>query len=74
MPNIVIVNQMAELRTQGYTWAAIADTLDITISQVNHLAHYVRHRPRALPIPRGVPTLPRLPSLDLPLYIIKTDV
>lgn len=79
--NELVRNRIRQLRLEGNTWPAIAERLGMTFYQVigiadrdglHHLIPVNREaKPRIpQPIPRGVPTLDPLPSLQMPLYII----
>jgi hypothetical protein len=69
-------------KKNGLTWNEIAATLCISYNQVLNIASRIGIRqsakpvktkaiPAPQPIPRGVPTLPPLPSLQEPLATIK---
>jgi dephospho-CoA kinase len=84
--NELIRDRVRELRLEGNTWAAIAERLGMTQYQIEGIAsrdklrnlienpaHMRTRLPSLHPIPRGVKTLPPLPSLQQPLYIMKRD-
>lgn len=80
--NIECVAQVENLKKQGCSWNQISASLCISYNQVLNIASRIGIRQTKLvkakvvapqPIPRGVPTLPPLPSLLLPMPVLRED-